>query len=201
MSVGIQLSEYARRRIIHIKLNEPGMTRLQIQNNLRQQDNITASITSISYVWKKWCEHSTIADLPRAGRPPILEVQHLNYIDAQIDRDRELSAADLCALVFGNFGLRISPTTMRRVRYKMQWRRTGTKYCQMIRDVNKEKRLNFCLELTATNENFSDVIFTDECSVELQRSVGKTFRKLGEPKRMVPKPKHPLKVSFPPLLV
>ena len=32
----------------------------------------------------------------------------------------------------------------------------------MIRDKNKEKRLEFCNELLVTQDDFSDVVFTDE---------------------------------------
>jgi hypothetical protein len=37
----------------------------------------------------------------------------------------------------------------------------------MIRNVNKEKRVTFCKQLVADSENFVDIIFTDECTVQL----------------------------------
>jgi len=35
------------------------------------------------------------------------------------------------------------------------------RYCQLIRDVNKAKRIDFCKELITSDEKFEDVIFTD----------------------------------------
>ena len=44
---------------------------------------------------------------------------------------------------------------------------TKTRYCQMIGDSNRLMRLEFCNNLTDTNDGIEDVIFTDESSVQL----------------------------------
>jgi len=46
------------------------------------------------------------------------------------------------------------------------WTFRGSAYCQLIRDVNKEKRLDFAW--AHSSDNFGNVIFTDECSVQLE---------------------------------
>ena len=40
-------------------------------------------------------------------------------------------------------------------------------HCQLIRDVNKAKRVDFCKELITSDEKFEDVIFTDQTSIQL----------------------------------
>jgi len=40
----------------------------------------------------------------------------------------------------------------------------------MVRDVNKEKRVEFCQQLQivlSTDETFNDIIWTDECTIQL----------------------------------
>ena len=59
-----------------------------------------------------------------------------------------------------------------------------------------EKRLAFCQEMIASKDTFDDVIFTDECSVQLDRHGKLCFRKENEPRKLKPKPKHPVKVHI-----
>ena len=68
---------------------------------------------------------------------------------------------------------------------------TAPKYCQLIRQVNKEKRLAWCTEMLDTDENFDDVIWTGECSVKLEFHSLRYYRKAGERKKLKPCPKHP----------
>ena len=65
-------------------------------------------------------------------------------------------------------------------------------YCQLIRHVNKTKRLNWAKE--NITENFEDVIWSDETSVWLERHKKRSYRKKGEAKGMKPRAKHPVKV-------
>ena len=62
-------------------------------------------------------------------------------------------------------------------------------------DINKVKRSLWCQQQLVNCENFSDVIWTDECSVIIDRK-RKSYRRVGYPSRLKPKPKHPLKVHI-----
>ena len=44
------------------------------------------------------------------------------------------------------------------------------RYGQMVRDANKLKRVDFCDRLIAKNNQFDDVIFSDECSIQLHQN-------------------------------
>ena len=46
--------------------------------------------------------------------------------------------------------------------------RSATRYCQLIREANKTKRVDFCQTLLRTHESFGDVIFTDESMIQLK---------------------------------
>ncbi len=62
----------------------------------------------------------------------------------------------------------------------------------MIRDANKQKRLDWAL--ANTDRNFADVIWTDETSVQLESHRRFCCRKNGQKPRNKPRPKHPTKV-------
>ena len=66
-------------------------------------------------------------------------------------------------------------------------------YCQIIRQINKEKRHLWCLQQLVNGEDFSDYIWTDECTVVIERKQ-KTYRRVSQPRKLKPKPKHPLRL-------
>ena len=54
--------------------------------------------------------------------------------------------------------------------------------------------MNWCEERIKDNEKFEDVIFTDECTVELDKHGRIGFRKIKQPRKLKPRAKHPIKV-------
>ena len=62
--------------------------------------------------------------------------------------------------------------------------------------LNKRKRFLWCKEQLKYNEEFTDVIFTDECSVQLEQHSRICFRKQSQPRKLKPRPKHPLKLHI-----
>ena len=78
----------------------------------------------------------------------------------------ELTASDLLDKLRKKFGdeVRYSKRTLARARQDLGWTFTTTRYCQAIREANKSKRLEWCQQRLLDNEQFSDVIFTDESS-------------------------------------
>lgn len=56
--------------------------------------------------------------------------------------------------------------------------------------------MEHCLKVLSDGDDFADLIFSDECSVNIEHSTRRSFHKVGEPRRLKGKPKHPLKVSL-----
>ena len=56
------------------------------------------------------------------------------------------------------------------------------------------KRLVWCKEQQRVKEDFSDVIFSDECSIQLEHHGRLCFRKSKELRKLKPRPKHPSKL-------
>ena len=55
--------------------------------------------------------------------------------------------------------------------------------------------MDWCLDQVLSGDlEFKEVIWTDECSVQLESHWKITYRKEGQPMKMVSQPKHPPKV-------
>eukprot|EP00731_Ephydatia_muelleri_P000746 Em0001g746a len=61
-----------------------------------------------------------------------------------------------------------------------------------IKEGNKVKRFEWCQE--HQQDNFSDVIWTDESSIQLETHRRTCCRKIGQPPKPKPRPKHPVHV-------
>ena len=83
---------------------------------------------------------------------------------------------------------------MKRARQDLGWLIGSPKYCQLIREANKEKRKAWCEKMIAENEQFDNVIFTDESSVMLETHRKRCYWRKEEPRKLKPRPKHPVKV-------
>lgn len=162
-----------------------------------REDNVCVSRPGISLFLKRFRATGTIQDPnPQHCRDGKLSEEHLQFIDRSMTDDRERSAAEVSRLVQERFAVNVSESTIKRARQKMGWKRRAVKYCQQVRVVNRPKRLDFAIQCVQTNEQFHDVVFTDETTVKIQNSTNFSFWKDGEQISERPKPKHPYQVSF-----
>ena len=123
-----------------------------------------------------------ISRKPGSGRPSKVTDEIKKIVDDQMEKDDETSGVQLHSLLL-NKGYKISLATILRCWSSLGWIFRGSAWCQLIRDINKEKRLAWTKE--NENEEFKDVIFTDECSVQLETHRRFCCRRNGER----PKPK------------
>lgn len=91
-------------------------------------------------------------------------------------------------------GTHVSSSTVHKVIEAAGFTATSPRYGQMVRDVNKVKRVAFAKENIANNDNFDNIIFTDECSVQLHDNKIVIYRERDSVAPVLPKPKHILKV-------
>ena len=64
----------------------------------------------------------------------------------------------------------------------------------MIREPNKVKRLEWCLQQIESNDDLDDVIWSDESSIQLESHRRHAFRKKNQAPKLKPRPKHPVEV-------
>ena len=184
-----------RRRVVILR--DRGYSVSQIKARLLEE-NIVVSLVSIYKLLKRKEETGTVIDRKRKSSPKILRSEHLRFIDDAMANDDELTARRLRDLLEAEWPeLKISLSTIKRVRkYELGWIRSRPKYCQLVRIINKEKRLAWCRSRLEEGDQFDNVLWSDECSVQLDHHGRLCFRKIKQPRKLKPKPKHPPKVHI-----
>ena len=182
-------STYLRERIIHLSQTLTGRSLI----NALKEEGFNVSKTGVYYLIKKYKQHGIVHDLPRSGRPSILTDDQHKMISEWLVNNNELTINDIVIKLQAR-GINSSRSSVGRALKRMGWSANATRYCQLIREQNKQKRLDFCHMLLRNGDTFEDVIFTDEAMIQLKPAHRKSYHKKGQPRRFRPKPKHPVKV-------
>ena len=183
-----RLSKYARERIRQM-LSED-LSHAEIVSAL-SLEGITTCRQTVWRLEKHIRDYGTIDVLPKSGRPTKLTDAVLEKIDAAMTLDDETTAKELVSTL-QNTGISVSLSTSLKGRRLLGWTSRGTAYCQLVRVANREKRLEWARE--HLGDNFNDVIWTDETSVQMETHRRFCCRKAGQKPRYKPRPKHPVKV-------
>ena len=176
-----------------LTLSNEGMRAPTIARVLRAE-GVRASRRGILKFLTRYKNTQTIARQPGSGRKTIIteDIQHI--VEERMREDDETTAMQLHQLLTSH-GYNLSRRTVLRCRTGLGWTFRGSAYCQLIRAANKEKRLQWAERyLSEALDGFSDVIWTDECSIQMESHRRFCCRKRGEPPRNKPRPKHPAKV-------
>ena len=128
-----------------------------------------------------------------SGRPTKLSQEAEAFIGQQMQKNDEMTRSQIQKKL-EKYGISVCSATMRRVRKKLGWTLQKTANCQLIRAPNKTKRLEYARRVLESGDTFDNVIFSDDCSVSLQKYRRTCYRKIDEPMKRKPKPKHPVKV-------
>lgn len=124
-----------------------------------------------------------------------MERDHYIAIDMIMDEDNEMTTPRLKEQLLERFpSLDASERTIARARMELGWVHQTAKYCQMVRDVNKVARLEWAKQMIEDGEQFDDVIFTDESTFQVEYHARRAYRRIGEPRILRQKPKHPAKI-------
>ena len=189
-----RLSISDRKRVIILRRHGYSISEIKLK---LQQENVYVTIRSLQRLCKKFRDKHTIQDLPRRSRPRKLSREMSISLDDMLKENDEVTARQIRANLCEKFpSLHVSLATVRRVRRENGWVCTRPHYCQLIREVNKVKRKEWCQQQIANKENFSNVIFTDECTVQLDHHGRLCFRRKNEPRVLKQRPKHPAKVHI-----
>ena len=180
------LSNYAKLQII--SLHWRGYTISAVVEYLLLEDEIKVSKQGARQRYKNY---GTIARKPGSGLASRLSPVNQRIIEQAMREDDETTATQLQAKL-ADYGMYVSLATILQNRRLLGWVYRGSAYCQLIRSVNKEKRLEWAH--SHLDDTFDDVIWTDEISVQLEAHQRFCYRKEGMKPRPKPRPKHPIKV-------
>ena len=81
-----------------------------------------------------------------------------------MEANDELSALELTWILQERFHIAVSAQTVRRVRQKLGWRWSGTKYCELVKDVNK--RVQHRLNILYNGDIFYDAFYDTTCNYD-----------------------------------
>ena len=177
-------SDYVKERTVHL-FNE-GKKAPSIAEVLRDE-GFAVSRVGIHKLLTNYKETGTVAWRKVSGRPSKASETVDELFENQMRRNDETTAAELQKMLASD-GEDISVRTVLRHRVALGWTYRGSSYCQLIRQANKTKRLEFAI--TNLGYSFEDAIFTDECSVQLETHRRFCCRKQGEAPH--PKPRYTL---------
>ncbi len=172
-------SNYTKQRVLYYQLK--GYKAPTIAKLIREE-KLIASRVGVAKFLKKYDETGCIARTPGSGRPSKVTEEIKAVVDAQMLKDDETTAYQLHFLLVSR-GYRLSLRTVLRCRTSLGWTFRGSAYCQLIREANKAKRLQWAR--TYKDDDFENVVWTDECTVQLETHRRFCCRKRGQP----PKPK------------
>ncbi len=181
--VRIVFSTYTKLRIVHYQ--SKGYKPYTIANLLKENDGISVSRYGVAKFLKVYQTTGTIERRAGSGRISSVTWEIKELVEQKMKEDDETTATQLHSMLVVN-GITISLRTVLRCRTTLGWTLHGSAYCQLIRQVNKEKRLLWAQQ--HATEAFGDVIFTDETTVQLENHRRFCCRKEGE--RPKPKPRY-----------
>ena len=174
-------SAYKKQRILYWFNN--GLKAPSIAKAL-QEEQLRCSRCGIAKFLKVYQATGSIERQPGSGRPSKITAEIKRIVEEQMRLDDETTAYQLHRLLTEK-GYLISLRTILRCRTALGWTFRGSAYCQLIRDANKTKRLEWAQQ--HLNDSFEDVIWSDECTVQMESHRRFAYRKHGEAPR--PKPR------------
>ena len=167
----------AKRAIVRMRSNRE--TCSAIAQKLKSDYGIEVTRQAICEFLLIYNRTKSLTQRQGSGRSSKISADCMRIIEAKMQSDDETTATQLLEILRRS-GMQICLATVKNCRAKMGWTFHGTRYCQMIRDANKIKRLQFANECLANRETFDDVIWTDETSVQLESHRRHCFRKKSE---------------------
>ena len=189
-----RISFQAKIRIIVLLQQDFNLPYVAVAERLCTEGHCVTRQT-VSNVWNRYLRTGSIATKFLGGAKTKLTGTMSDYINKCYRKDDELSARDLQAQITSKFGASLSLSTIKRVRARLGWIKSGPRYCQLVRAANRRKRVMFARHVLWHRDTFDNVIFSDECTVMLEQHAKLCFRKKFDlvPK-LKPTVKHPYKV-------
>ena len=170
-----KVSSYTRNRIE--SLHGQNLHPAEIFKLLKKEESVV-SFATITRIIKKLKLMGTMDMGKSTGRPRKLNGEARTFIEDQMQKDNESTSGQIQKKL-AKHGIIVHPSTVWRSRKQQGWNLQRTRYCQLIRDANKVKRLEFTQRGLESGDTF-DVIFTDESSISLKQFCRICYRKGGE---------------------
>lgn len=146
------------------------------------QEGVSVLKVSLFALLKKFNSTGLVIDLKRKPRSIILGHDHSRFIDEAMTVNNELTSRQFFSLFTARYpDIQVSVSIVKH----LGWVSKKTRYCALIREASKEKRLLWCQQRVEQNDlELNDVIFSDESSVQLESHRKTCYHKTGQPSRL-----------------
>ena len=130
---------------------------------------------------KRYLRSGHFGRQPGSCRPTKITLEVQQFAEEAMQKDDETTAVQLHGLL-NEKGINLSLNTILRSRSKLGWTFRGSAYCQLIRPMNKDRRLQWALKFKddALHDRFKNVIWTDECTIQAETNRRFCCRKVGQ---------------------
>ena len=182
-------SDYTKLRILTLFWH--GFKVSNIVECLVLEEDIRTTKQGVRQFLKHYQRYGTIARKPGSGFAPKLSPTNQKLIEDAMQADDETTATQLQAKLAAH-NVYVSLTTILRSRAQLGWTYRGSAYCQLIRHQNKQKRVDWAQ--ANLHDDFENVLWSDETTVQLEAHRRFCYRKEGMKPRPKPRAKHPVKV-------
>ena len=176
-------SEYKKQRILHYYYLGYRAPTIAV---LLRREQLAASRRGIQKFLDRYRKTGSITRRPGSSPPFKITSEIRAIVESQMRLDDETTAIQLHKLLEDK-GYSLSKRTVLRCRTALGWTFRGSAYCQLIRDANKRKRLEWAQSCLTRKDDFDNVLWTDECSVQMESHRRFACHKLGEKPRNKPK--------------
>ena len=124
------LTSEQKARILRLQSRGKGPSEIV---KLLAEDDVKISRWSVIKFLKRYRERQSLENAPRTGRPSEgVTIEVMNFIDAEMERNDEMTSPLLARKIYEEFWLNFSIQKVKRLRKKLGWVMTSTKYCQLI---------------------------------------------------------------------
>jgi transposase len=130
--------------------------------NKRIADFVGCNRDTVADTLKRYEETDGVKDRMRKGRPPLIELdtKNANLVSNAIKQNRYFNIEMLAAEVKKLTKVSLSPSTFRRLAYRLRFRRVSTSRRPLLSPAHIEKRFEYAK--SNQGEEWDDVIFSDE---------------------------------------
>ena len=167
-------SDYTKHRILI--LEKDGHSPRKIAQ-LLADEGLSVSATGVYKFLKRYRSTNSIQRSKGSGGKRKISPEIEQLVEQQMRADDETTATQLQSILCQQ-GHQLSLSTILRCRTQLGWTYRGSAYCQVIRTANKMKRLDWARR--NVGGNFSNVVFTDECSIQMETHRRFCCHKRGE---------------------
>lgn len=161
-------------RTLIVKLYAEGNSMQKVANIVKKPKS------TVQYTIEHYGNTGTVKNIPRSGRPKILNDRHERHILREIKKTPKNSATKIAKDLENELNVKCSAETVRNVLRRHNYHARSCRKKPFISARNKSKRLQYATEHVKKNQAFwNNVIFSDESKYNIHGSDGrqKVWRK------------------------